>query len=320
MDTGPENAKEWLVLTHQVPPEPPYLRVRVRRQLERIGAIPLKNAVYVLPPGEDTREDFEWLAREIERNGGETTLSLASFLDETTDARLVAAFREARGADYRSIADAARELCAKHEEEPMSIDRRAMRSGESKLRRRLSTAVATDFFDAPGREEAERAIADLESLSRPGRRKDGDDTTAERPAGQTWVTREGPKVDRMASAWLVRRFIDPAARFKFVPARGYASRPGEIRFDMFDGEFTHEGDRCTFETLLARFGLDDPGLTAVAEIVHDIDCKDDKFGRAEVSGVASLVDGIVRVGASDEDRLARGATLFDSLYEHLRSR
>ncbi len=132
--------------------------------------------------------------------------------------------------------------------------------------------------------------------------------------GRTWVTRTGIKVDRMASAWLIRRFIDPAATFRFVPAKGYQPNPRELRFDMFDAEFTHEGELCTFEVLVRRFGLVDPALRHVAEIVHDIDLKDAKHGREEAPGIGQLVAGIAAAHASDEERLARGAALFDDLY------
>ncbi len=121
------------------------------------------------------------------------------------------------------------------------------------------------------------------------------------------MTRTGIKVDRMASAWLIRRFIDPEARFKFVPAKGYRPAPGELRFDMFEAEFTHEGELCTFEVLVRRFGLPDPALRAIAEIVHDIDVKDAKYGREEAAGIGQLVAGIAAAHADDEARLARGA-------------
>jgi hypothetical protein len=131
---------------------------------------------------------------------------------------------------------------------------------------------------------------------------------------RTWVTRTGIKVDRMASAWLIRRFIDPEATFKFVPAKGYAPAPRELRFDMFEAEFTHEGDLCTFELMVQRFGLADPALRAIAEIVHDIDVKDGKFGREEAAGIGQLVAGIAAAHPDDDARLARGAALFDDLY------
>jgi hypothetical protein len=137
--------------------------------------------------------------------------------------------------------------------------------------------------------------------------------------GATWVTRAGIKVDRIGSAWLIRRFIDPTARFKFVPAKGYRAEPGELRFDMYQGEFTHEGDRCTFETLVLRFGLTDPALRALGEIVHDVDCKDEKFGRAEAAGIASLVGGLVLAYPDDAERLERGAAVFEGLYAYISS-
>ncbi len=134
------------------------------------------------------------------------------------------------------------------------------------------------------------------------------------PAGATWVTREGIKVDRIASAWLIRRFIDRKARFKFVPAKGYKPQAGELRFDMYGGEYTHEGDRCSFETLLLRFGLKEAALRHMGEIVHDVDCKDGKFGRSEAVGVASLIQGIAAAHERDDDRLARGGAAMDDLY------
>lgn len=134
--------------------------------------------------------------------------------------------------------------------------------------------------------------------------------------GRTWVTRQGVKIDRMASAWLIRRFIDRAARFKFVPPRGYRPGAGEVRFDMFQAEFTHEGGRCTFETLLERFNLGDRALRAIGEIVHDVDCKDEKFSRAEAAGLALVVDGIARALTDDAARLERAAAVFDGLYAH----
>jgi hypothetical protein len=131
--------------------------------------------------------------------------------------------------------------------------------------------------------------------------------------GRTWVTRTGIHVDRIGSAWLIRRFIDPEATFKFVAPKGYVPERGELRFDMFDAEYSHEGDRCTFETLLARFALGERGLRAVSEVIHDIDLKEQKFGRAETPGIAAAIIGVCREHRSDEVRLERGAVIFESL-------
>ena len=138
--------------------------------------------------------------------------------------------------------------------------------------------------------------------------------------GRTWVTRHGVHVDRISSAWLIRRFIDPKARFKFVPSRGYRPRPSELRFDMFEAEYTHVGEDCTFQTLARRFGLVERAIIAIGEIVHDIDCKDERFGRPETSGVASLIRGIAEAHDKDGERIERGAALLDDLYASFRKR
>ena len=133
-------------------------------------------------------------------------------------------------------------------------------------------------------------------------------------AGRVWVTRRGVRVDRIASAWLIRRWIDGDARFKFVPGRNYSPQSDELRFDMFEAEFTHVGDRCTFEVLASLANRDDLALRRVGEIVHDIDLKDGKFGHPETAGIASLLDGIVSATDDDDRRLERGGALFEDLY------
>jgi hypothetical protein len=161
-------------------------------------------------------------------------------------------------------------------------------------------------------------VSDLERRARAPRAALPRTTRREELRGRTWVTRKGVHIDRIASAWLIRHFVDPEAQFKFVPARGYRPERGEVRFDMFEAEFTHDGDRCTFEVLLTRLGLDDPALGPIAEIVHDVDLKDGKFGRDEVAGIESLIAGLALAHRDDRERLAHGAAVFDGLYEYFR--
>ena len=294
----------WLLLIHQLPPKPDYLRVKVRRRLQRLGSLALKNTVYVLPNRPESVEDFQWLRGEIEADGGEATLVEASFVGGATDEEVETLFRGERDADYAAIARAARESSGP--------------ADAARLRRRLEDAVKTDFFGADGRPVAERAVEELEAhVSEASADPPAVGSGATTAPGTTWVTRAGVFVDRIASAWLIRRFIDPDATFKFVSGK-YRPRAGEMRFDMYQGEYTHEGDRCTFETLLARFGLGaDAALQAIAEIVHDIDLKDDKFGRAETAGVAAVLSGVVRTLPDDSDRLRDGSAIFDGLYAQL---
>ena len=288
----------WLLLIHQVPPKPDYARVKIRRRLQSVGAVALKRTVYALPASDQSREDFEWLAREIADLGGETTICEGSFLEPETGARLIAAQRAERSRAYGEIAASA-------QRESGDVER---------LKRRLALVTGVDHFEAQGRADAEAAIMALEQ------RKAGAEPAGSPEGGmrgRTWVTRSGVHVDRISSAWLIRRFIDRDALFHFVAPKGYRPEPGELRFDMFEGEFTHEGDRCTFETLCRHFDLRDRALSAIAEMVHDIDCKDDKFGRAETAGFRLVIDGIVRAHSADEVRLERGAAVLDDLYAQL---
>jgi hypothetical protein len=305
---APARKAEWLLLIHQIPPKPDYFRVKVRRRLQRIGAVALKNSVYLLPRRDETREDFEWLVREIRAEGGDATLCRASLLAGTSDEEVQTMFQAERGAEYAAIERDARALAEGGEPSEEELAR---------LRHRLEDVARIDFFGAPNRGATEQALADAARPAAAATPAPGAPESGVR--GATWVTRTAIKVDRIASAWLIRRFIDPGARFKFVPAKGYRPAPGELRFDMYQGEFTHEGDRCSFETLLARFGLTEPGLRALGEIVHDVDCKDEKFARAEAAGIASLVEGLVLAYPDDAERLERGMAVFEGLHAYISS-
>src|SRR5262245_52290572 len=299
---------------HQLPPKPVGLRVKVWRRLQQQGAIAIKNSVYALPLSDAAREDFQWLAREITESGGEATVCAAELVEGLTDAQVHALFNAARDAQYAEVAKEARQLTTAGERRrsdeawPLEI---------SKLRKRLEEIVAIDFLGAPGRMPAEALVVRLEQLlakrsPQPTAPAASPETAA--PSEAVWVTRRGIHVDRMASAWLIRRFIDPAARFRFVDPRSHRHQPGELRFDMFEAEFTHEGDLCTFEVLLSRFGLTSPALRAIAEMVHDVDLKDSKFARPETSGFERAIAGIALGHAQDEDRLARASALLDDLH------
>ncbi len=249
----------WLLLMHQVPAKPDYLRVKVWRRLQRIGAVAMKNSVWALPRTDAAMEDFQWLSQEIAADGGEALLCEATFLAGLTSAQ---------------------------------------EAGLARLR-----AVAADGQPT----EAAASTGSLPAAAAAG---------ASSPSyrGRVWVTRPGVHVDRIASAWLIRRFVDPEARFAFATESGYRPRPGELRFDMFEGEFTHEGDRCTFEVLAARFAPTDAALARIAQLVHDVDYKDGKFGALEAAGFARVIDGVCARHAADVDRLERGAALLEDLY------
>lgn len=304
-EADPPPEFRWLLLFHQIPPKPAYLRVKAWRRLQAIGAVALKNTIYALPTSAETLEDLQWLRREIVESGGEASIVEARLLDGITDGDAKALFLAARDADYAELVEEARSL---------DLDAEDALTKLSRLRRRFEETRRIDFFGAEGREAADGLLSQLE------RKLGGEPMSAPAMVGdlkdRVWVTRRGVQVDRIASAWLIRRFIDPKARFKFVAPQGYVPQPGELRFDTYDGEFTHEGDRCTFEVLALRFARGDAALAAIAEIVHDIDLKDAKFDRPEAAGLALAFSGIAAGETSDEARLEKGGALLDGLYRH----
>jgi len=314
----------WLMLIHQLPPKPAYLRVKIWRRLQALGAITVKNSVYVLPASEGAQEDCEWLLKEIADGGGEGLICEARLVDGLSDDDVRALFNAARTQDYQELSKEARALAAVIDAGGATPSDSEARGKLARLRAELSRVASIDFFGADGRETIEGLVAGLEprlreetSMAEPTEVTTASDTLK----GRVWVTRKGVHIDRIASAWLIRRFIDPEARFKFVPAKGYEPKPGELRFDMYEGEFTHEGDRCTFEVLRARLpDPADPALQVIGEIVHDIDLKDDKFGREEASGIGRVVDGIAASTKEDTKRLEQGAAVFDGLYKAFRTK
>lgn len=315
------NATTWLLLIHQVPSTPPYLRVKMWRRLQKIGAVAVKNSVYALPRSDQGMEDFHWVAQEILEGGGDASVCEATFIEGITNESLAELFRAARESDYREFGE---------EIQAINKDlRKAQQDGDagtsgfavrvSRLRQRLTEIQAIDFFSAAAGRQAESLVSEIETRIRKVPMRKGQPTAGEY-SGRVWVTRKGIHVDRIASAWLVRRFIDSRAHFKFVAAKGYRPEPGEVRFDMFDAEFTHEGELCTFEVLIDRMNLKDRGLTPIAEMVHDIDLKESKFARPETAGFGLMIAALCTAHKEDADRLERGAALLDDLYEFHKKR
>lgn len=301
----------WYVLIHQLPPDPPYLRAKIANRLARIGALALKNAVYVLPRRDSCLEDLQWIAEEATASGGTAYIAAVDWIAGVTDDDLRQRFAEARAADYRALAAEIRE--------EMATRSRGTRGRPAPLRQRLAEIAAVDWFAAPGREQAEELLNQLESET--GRAAGGRSAraTAAELRGLTWITRPEVYVDRIATAWLVRRFVDPQARFRFTATPERRRRAGEITFDVAGGDLTHEGERCTFQVLLDRLALKDAALRTIGEIVADIDFKESRHGHPETAGIGRLLSGLVARYARDRERIEKGAELFDALYAALRA-
>jgi len=312
----------WLTLLVTVPPTPIRHRVGIWRKLKRMGALPLKGSAWMLPATPETTELFQWLAQEVASVRGHAMVLHVDAVEAMNADEVAALFHEARAADNEAIVRACRDLQAR-------IDRqRSARGALEPLKRRLEALgrdldrlQAIDHLQSPAGararglwEAAAARLRALEARPAPRRRRPG----APPPAGSTWVTRPRPHIDRIASAWLIKRFVDDQARFAFADPVD-APKKG-IPFDMVGAEFGHHGPDCTFETLLKRFKLTDRRLRALAEIVHEADLGDGKFPRPEATGVDLALKGLAATIHDDHELLGRGMAVFDGLYATLRPR
>jgi hypothetical protein len=312
-------SRRWLVFVHQLPANPSNLRVSTWRRLQQLGAIPVKQAVYVLPDTPNTREDFEWLKSEVTGIGGEASVFASAHLDVDSEDALVEEFRRSRQEAYIALA-ADIEKALKR----LSTGRQTARERAFPVRRllgvyrkRLSEVERIDFFGSAGRDRVTTLFQQLEThgptdVAERGAPIGSDTIDRERYRSRLWITRPRPGVDRMSSAWLIRRFIDPQARFGFsdrnaVPDDG-------VPFDMFGVEFSHHGDHCTFETLCAVFGIRHLAIERIAAIVHDLDLKDDRFSAPEVPTIGGLIEGLQLAHTDDQTLLAQGMGVFEALY------
>jgi hypothetical protein len=297
----------WLILLLTLPPRPSSLRVRAWRRLRALGAVALKSGAYLLPDRGDCYEQFQWLAQEIDRDGGDATLLRVDRVENMQQPEIVRLFQDVRNEDYAALADRYRKL----------LKGRRPRLGDelARLSRELGRLAEIDFFEASGRREVERVREAVEQRTASARvRPAGAAPPLDLAAlkGRRWVTRPRPHVDRIASAWLIKRFVDPDAEFAFAPPDQLPA--DAIPFDMAGVDLGHQGDDCTFETLLRRTGLRDRKLAILAEIVHEADLKDEKFARDEARGLDLVLRGLLGAIKDDHEALVLGMTLFDGLY------
>jgi hypothetical protein len=301
--------------------------VRIWRKLQKLGAVAIKNSVYVLPAGDKTHEDFQWLRQEIESAGGEAAIFRAESVEGTTNEEIIAAFCGARDAEFAALTAEFDGLTGRIREQSrakhLSPGRLAAHEAElDKLHAELERVIANDFFAANGRAGALNAYERCQKTIRLSQTPSKSSSPAIGKSGalaiadyqsRRWMTRRNLHIDRLASAWLISQFIDKRPRFYFV--NDNETIDGAIPFDMFGAEFTHQGEDCTFETMLKRFGLTEiKGLRDLAEIVHDVDLKDDKFNRLEVAGLNAIINGLSEHLRDDRKLLQQAGVIFDGLF------
>jgi len=303
-----------LLLLVGLPPAPSSLRVRVWRRLRSLGAVALKRSAYLLPDTPDRYEDFQWLAQEIQREGGEATLIRVQQIENLTPADVDRLFHQPRDADYRQLAAGYRKLLQTLDRKSAATSARTQ-SELARLQKEHQRVRDIDFFDAPGGAEVRR----LEEAMAMRVRRPETPRRDDRPAldlgtlrRRRWVTRPRPHVDRIASAWLIKRFIDPDAAFVFAAPADFPA--DAIPFDAPGVELSHHGEDCTFETLIKRARLRDRRLARLAEVVHEADLRDGKYPHAEARGIDAAVRALLAASPDDHQVLANGLTLFEGLY------
>lgn len=315
----------WLLFFYSVPSRPVSNRMKVWRRLARAGAVLLKGAVYVLPNTDENHELFQWLVSEVSSMGGEAAFTQVAAVDSMDDGEIIALFAARREADYQNLHRVLDDLetrvnSIRKGSRPQDI--RGLSERISKVSRNLEDIQKTDFFGSGGDRAIRRRIdslaAGLRGLSGtvPVRRRQVvPRKRIEDHRGLVWVSRKRPFVDRMASAWLIRRFIDKGAVFSLRDERDMSGPgKGEVRFDVSGGEFTHLDDLCTFEVMVKSFGLKDKTVRKIAEIVHELDIKDDKHRNPEARGVEEILLGLRRSEQDDNQLLEKGISVFEMLY------
>jgi hypothetical protein len=308
------NQDPLLLLLVGVPPTPSSLRVRVWRRLRSLGAVPLKRSAYLLPDTPDRYEDFQWLAQEIQREGGEATLVRVQQIENVTPDDVRRLFHEPRDQDYRQLA-------ARYRKMLQGLDRKSAATSTrvqeelARLAKDHQRIRDIDFFGAPGGAEVRRleeAVAMRSRRPEPVRREGRPTLDLTKLRGRQWVTRPRPHIDRIASAWLIKRFIDPEAQFLFAPPAEFPK--DAIPFDAPGVELSHQGEDCTFETLIKRARLRDRRLGRLAEIVHEADLRDGKYPHEEARGIDLAIRALLAASPDDQQVLAQGMTLCEGLY------
>jgi hypothetical protein len=315
----------WLLFFYSVPTKPSSNRLKVWRRLIKAGAAQIKGAVYALPDNEEHYELFQWLVSEVAVMKGEAAFVRVPRIETMTDGELIALFNRQREEDYRPIEEGLGELGRKTDAVRKSsgtMDFTILSDQLAKLMRGFEEVSKTDFFSSAAGKAIIKRIkaieADIAGIAAAGVNTREAALTPRRIEdyqGKVWVTRKRPFIDRMACAWLIRKFIDQKAMFEFIDEGG-GEAPGMdlVSFDMRGAEFTHVGELCTFEAMAKSFGLKDKGLAAVAEIVHELDVKDDRYKRAEARGVEEILSGVRKTARDDAEALEKGMSVFEMLY------
>jgi len=302
----------WRLLVISLPSNRATPRMRVWRALKGLGAVVLRDGVYLLPDSQPAHAAFTQQAQEVVRSGGTAQVLRVDAPEAEQDHQFRALFD--RAGDYARIMQLARKLkSGRLSPRQSAVAARSMKQ----LRREFESIHATDYFPGPAAVQAGELLAEMEmALTAPGEpsMKTGRIPRLHRKdyRGRTWATRARPWVDRLASAWLIKRFIDPKARIVWLKDPKTCPRRA-LGFDFDGAAFTHVGARVTFEVLLASFALEnDKGLERLGQLVHYLDVGGVPI--QEAAGLEMILNGARRQHTDDDRLLGEAAKTFDYLY------
>jgi hypothetical protein len=321
-----QNKVSWLIFFYSVPSKPAGNRVKIWRRLAQIGAIQLKGSVYILPYNELNYEFFQWLVNEVEGMNGEAAFLKGEKVETLKEKDLIGLFIEQSEKDYRIVdrkLEALERIINNYKKGTEAHSKKRLLWQFLKLSKDFEEARKRDFFISKAgdilKDKMEVTDIDIKNLSVFKHEKEAlVAVKAQNPKhyrGKIWVTRKKPFIDRIASAWLIKEFIDKKAVFKFIDEKDLNNLKWDaITFDIRDGNFTHIGDMCTFEVLLKSFRIKDKTLKKIAEIVHELDLKDDKYSSYESKGIEEILIGIRKTLKDDMEILEKGIDIFRMLY------
>src|SRR5438132_3214101 len=304
-------ATSWLLLLFSLPTNRKTERVAVWRRLRKMGAVPIKTSTYLLPDEPPQYEQFQWLAQQIRDYGGDSTLVRGQGIEGLTRDEIVSLFNAARDKEYAELRKALQNFISRRKR----TDAEFVGVELERLTKQFRELREIDFFDSARGHEVAMLLRRAEG---PQRMRKLQILDVKQYRGKTWLTRPRPEIDRVGSAWLISKFIDPKAKFVFASTA--QSVPDAIPFDMLDAEFSHHGNNCTFETLSKRFAIADKAVVNIGEMIHDADLDDARFQRVEGVGIDRVLKGWAKQGLRDEDILRRGFECFDAFYSFLRQR
>ena len=306
-----QDVNSWILLLYGLPTKQNAGRVQLWRKLKKFGALQIKTSAYILPDEPRHYERFQWLATQIRDDGGEATLIKVSEIEGLPHEKVVQMFNEARAKDYAALASELSEFVRANKKRPVE----SFASDVDKFQTRFHELKEMDYFKCAKAQDAQMMLREAESLLR---KKTRQAPLVHRKdySKRQWLTRPRPEIDRVASAWLIRKFIDPAATFVFSTRQ--KDHPQAIPYDMFEVDFTHHGDDCTFETLVKRFEIEDSAVRAIAEMVHDADLEDEKFKRIEAVGLDRVFKGMAKLNVSDAAIFEKGFEMLDALHAALK--